>query len=93
MNDFAILANQCSLNDFVFPVDVEGLGLCINERSDKVDEVFSKQLAGILGDTARHIGMTNDVNAVCLDRLAKLRQRAVTTGLNCKINNHRTIRH
>lgn len=59
-------------NDLIFKVKLNGTAFFVHEYFEKVEDVFSKDLACILRNTAEDIGMSHNFDTMLHSSFAKL---------------------
>ena len=81
MNYITISTNKSFLDDLVFPVDNQLLGLIIDEWGNEIQKVFRQQRTCIFRYSTWHISVSNNRDAVLFHCLTKYGQFAVATSL------------
>src|SRR5262244_1177905 len=77
MDDLAVARQRRRLDDLVVPIDLQCLGLLVDERRQEREQVAGVERARIDGDAARQVEQADDADAVLDHDLAGLRKRAV----------------
>src|SRR5690349_20808561 len=73
VHDGAIARERRRPHDLVVPFDVERLGLLVDQNFEEVIEVLGIETRGRGGNAARHVEMTDDLDASNLGDFAGLR--------------------
>ncbi len=93
MDDPAVAGQRGAGDDLIRPVDLQRLRLLVDEQRQERRQIAGIQGRGVDRDPARHIPRPDDLDALVLDHLPRLRQRAIAPLLHRQIDDHRTGLH